>query len=61
MFNENLFDEWVELNQVIASYDSRFDILREQLPKCKTKKEAEDLLEREELLYTYPVLPDWLE
>lgn len=56
----NLFDAWSTLNQVMCDYRSRFDVLRDELPKCRTKKEARDLLVQEQFDTRYPLLPDWL-
>ncbi len=55
----NLFDQWANLNQVISPYRSRFDVLREEFPKCKTRAEAQELLESEGYGTRYPLLPDW--
>jgi len=56
----DLFDEWSDLNEVICDYRSRFDLLRKELPKCKTRAEAEHLLAEQEFLTRYPKLPEWL-
>jgi hypothetical protein len=55
-----LFEEWVDLNQVICAYRSRFDVMREDLPKCRTREEAERLLKQEEYDVRYPLLPESL-
>jgi hypothetical protein len=56
----DLFNAWSTLNQVISDGRSRFDVLREELPKCRTKSEAKALLSRELFSKRYPFLPDWL-
>lgn len=56
----DLFTAWSNLNQVISDDRSRFDVLREDLPKCRTKAEARKLLKQEEYDTRYPLLPDWL-
>lgn len=60
MSNKNLFDEWSALNHVGCDYRSRFDVLREELPKCRTRADAEALLRQEQYSTRYPLLPDWL-
>lgn len=52
-----VFDEWSSLNQIICDGRSRFDVLREELPKCKTKAEVQRWLEREQFDTRYPILP----
>ncbi len=56
----NLFDDWSSLNGVIADFRSRFDVLRDELPKCKSRQDAEVLLKSEGFFERYPVLPEWL-
>lgn len=56
----NLFTAWSTLNQVISDDRSRFDVLREELPKCRTKVQARGLLVQEQYGSRYPLLPDWL-
>lgn len=56
----NLFDVWSTLNQVMCDQRSRFDVLREELPKCRTKAEAKALLAKEQFDTRYPLLPEWL-
>lgn len=53
-----VFDEWSSLNGIICDGRSRFDVLREELPKCKTKREVLMWLRREEFDRRYPILPD---
>lgn len=55
-----LFEAWSNLNQVISDDRSRFDVLREKLPYCRTKTEARKLLKQERYDTRYPLLPDWL-
>lgn len=55
-----VFDEWSSLNQIIADFRSRFDVLREELPKCKTKAEVKMWLEIEGFATRYPILPESL-
>lgn len=55
---EKLFDVWSSMNGVMCNYRSRFDVLREQLPKCNTLAEARALLEQEGFNERYPLLPD---
>jgi hypothetical protein len=54
----NLFKEWAKLNGVISPDRSRFDVLREELPKCSTLAEARALLRYEGFGERYPLLPD---
>lgn len=56
----NLFEEWAELNRVISEWRCRFDVLREEMPKCKTRSEAIALLKQEDFYTRYPALPAWL-
>lgn len=56
----NLFGAWSAENDVMCDWRSRFDVLRDEFPKCKTREEAEELLGREGFLSRYPKLPDWL-
>lgn len=60
MSDRNLFDEWSALNRVMCDYRSRFDVLREGLPKCKSRTEAVALLRQEQYAERYPLLPEWL-
>lgn len=53
-----LFDEWADLNEVMAPSRSRFDVLRERMPLCKTKKEVKDLLVQEQFDTRYPLIPE---
>ena len=55
-----VFSEWSALNQVICNWRSRFDVLREELPKCKTKAEVKTWLDREGFGERYPILPESL-
>ncbi len=55
-----LFQDWVDLNDVIAPWRSRFDDLREMLNVCETRKEAEQALEEEGYADRYPKLPEYL-
>lgn len=52
-----VFDEWAELNHIMCPSRSRFDVLREELPKCKTQAEVRSWLVREEFDRRYPILP----
>ena len=56
-----LFDEWTALNQVICPWRSRFDILREKLPGCKTIDDARDWIALEGFGIRYPLLPESIE
>jgi len=56
----DLFSAWSSLNQVMADWRSRFDVLREIFPNIKTKVEARKLLAQEGYDERYPLLPDWL-
>ena len=54
----NLFDEWITLNKVISPDRSRFDVVREEFSRIGiTRKEAEDVLAKEEYILRYPLLP----
>lgn len=55
-----VFDEWVDINQIMCPDRSRFDVLREELPKCKTKAEVRTWLRREDFDRRYPLIPDSL-
>lgn len=55
-----VFDEWSNLNQIMADFRSRFDVLREEMPKCKTKSEVRTWLQREGFGSRYPILPESL-
>lgn len=55
-----LFDEWVELNNVISPDRCRFEEVREKLNKCKTRQEAEQALKEESYDVRYPKLPEYL-
>jgi hypothetical protein len=52
-----LFDRWSELNSVGCDGRSRFDVLRERLPRCRTIREARELLRAESFDARYPLLP----
>ena len=52
-----VFDDWADLNQVMCPGRSRFDVLREELPKCKTKEEVRRWLVREDFDRRYPLIP----
>jgi hypothetical protein len=56
--NMNIFDEWSALNDVPFDWRSRFDILREKMPKCKSKEEVVDLLKKEHFYSRYSIVPD---
>ena len=56
----DLFEQWSRLNQIVGSFRCRFDRLREELPKCKTRQGATQLLDDEQFGQRYPLLPDWL-
>lgn len=56
----NLFEQWSDLNGIIADFRSRFDVLRKELPKCRTRAEAQALINAEGFGQRYPHLPDWL-
>lgn len=56
----DLFAEWSDLNNVMCDWRSKFDNLREMLPKCQTREEVFALLAREGYSKRYPLLPDWL-
>lgn len=56
-----LFDKWAELNDVVGSYRSRFDVLREEMPKCQTRQEVINLLLSEGFYSRYPDLPALLQ
>jgi len=56
----NLFEEWSSMNRVISDGRSRFDVLREELPRCTTRVQALVLLKQEGSDRRYPLLPDWL-
>lgn len=55
-----VFDEWSRLNQIMCDGRSRFDVLREELPKCKTKAEVRRWIGIEGFGQRYPILPESL-
>ena len=57
----DLFEQWCTLNQVLFAYRSRFDRMREELPKCRTRAEAQRLLHEEDYDRRYPLLPPFPE
>jgi len=57
---QDLFDEWADLNDVMSSWRSRFDVLREEFPNCRTKQDAQRLLSAESYSERFPLLPSWL-
>ena len=59
-YGTDLFEDWSMLNCVICNWRSRFDGLRDGLPKCTTLEEARNLLVREEFNKRYPLLPEYL-
>lgn len=54
----SIFNKWADLNMVMGSGRSRFDILQEKLDKCTTKKEASKALVEEGYNTQYPLLPE---
>lgn len=57
----NLFEIWCEMNDVVHTWRTHFNVLREQLPKAASLEEARDLIESEGFLRAYPKLPEKLE
>jgi hypothetical protein len=55
-----VFDEWADLNQIMCPDRSRFDVLLEELPKCRTKAEVRTWIQREGFGSRYPILPESL-